>query len=199
MRIPPALAADLALLTDALDADGVDIASTVSLLTSAVTSAVSSYHGLSVWVSSPDGHLEMTTLPDQDATARSVTSLRIPVATGTPPAGPSVMIVLYAGLPGAFVDLAADLAWLTGRALDDIGLDADLGDRAHAHPATSLGAQSSINQALGVLVAGGLPPEAALADLDARASPAVTDRHGAALALLDALPPTGTEGSYVTE
>ena len=28
---------------------------------------------------------------------------------------PVVVLVLYAGSPGAFVDLAADLAWLTAR------------------------------------------------------------------------------------
>lgn len=38
--------------------------------------------------------------------------------------GPSV--ILYAAKPGAFIDLAADLAWLTGRSLTDFVLDRHL-------------------------------------------------------------------------
>ena len=35
-------------------------------------------------------------------------------------------IILYAGSPGTFVDLAADLAWLTARPLTDFVLDQHL-------------------------------------------------------------------------
>jgi hypothetical protein len=191
VRIPTALAADLALLTDALDVGAVDIASSVTLLTSDVAAAVWSYAGLSVRLSSPAGHAELTTVVDEDTIARIVTSLRIPVPTGSPTSDASALIVLYATLPGAFVDLAADLAWLTGRPLGDVGLDIDLGARIHAHPATSLRSLSSINQAVGVLVGRGRTPEESVVELDALADEAGTDRCAAALALLAALPPTG--------
>ena len=193
MRIPSALAADLALLTDALDVGAVDIASSVALLTSDVAASVSSYVGLSVRRCSPDGQAEMTTLEDPDAIARIVTSLRIPVTAATTTQGSSVVIVLYATRPGAFVDLAADLAWLTGRALDDVGLDADLGGQVHAHPATSLRALSSINQAVGVLVGRSRSPEEALEELDRLATRAGSDRYAAARELLAQLPPPGTD------
>jgi hypothetical protein len=113
--------------------------------------------------------------------------------------GSSVVIVLYAAMPGAFVDLAADLAWLTGRALDDVGLDVDLGPRIHAHATTSLSSLSSIDQALGMLMGQGHTPEEALVELEALATRAGGDRHAAALLLLAALPPSEAAVSYDTE
>jgi hypothetical protein len=199
VRISSNLVSDFALLTDTLDIDDVDLVSTFSLLTSDVAAAVSSYLGMSIRVRLPDGHLELTTLPDEDTTARIVTSLRIPAAVGTPPAGPSVVIVLFAEVPGAFVDLAADLAWLTGRDLGDVSLDADLGDYVQVQPATSVRTRSSIDQAVGVLIGRGNTAEAALVELDALASLAGTDCYAAALELLDALPQTSADQPDATE
>ena len=184
MRMPSGLVADLALLTDALD--GVDVATTLTLLASDVATAVSSYAGLSLRLCSAARHVELTTLTDEVAVQRIVTSLRIPVPQ--PTAGPAVVIVLYATTPGAFVDMAADLAWLTGRALDDVGLDRDLGNALHAHPATSLRDGSTVDQAVGVLVSRGRTPEEASADLDDLALGSGSDRYAAARQLLAGLP-----------
>ena len=190
VRIPSALAADLALLTDALDVGAVDIASTVSLLSTDVAAAVSSYVGLSVRVGSHGNLVDLTTLDDPAVIARIVTSLRIPVRSGGPAPDPPVVIVLYATVPGAFVDLAADLAWLTELALEDVGLDRDLGPPC-PDPANSLRSLSSIDQAIGVLVGRGHTPEEALVELETLTAGAGGDRHAAALALLEALPPWG--------
>jgi hypothetical protein len=190
VRIPSALAADLALMTDALDGGGVDIAATLSLLGADVAASIASYVGLSVRLSAADFHAEVTTLDDPGAIARIVTSLRVPVAESSATSGSSVLIVLYAAMPGAFVDLAADLAWLTGRELDDVGLDLDLGPRIHAHASTSLRSLSSIDQALGMLLGQGHTPEEALVELEALATCAGGDRHAAALLLLATLPPS---------
>ncbi len=191
MIIPPALAEDLALLTEALDADGVDLASTLSLLASAVAYSVPSYLGLSVWVSPADEPVEITTLAGEAARARIRTSLRMPFSDDPWQSAPSVMIVLYAGLPGAFGDLAADLAWLTRRDLGEIGLDVDLGDDVRTSRAISLRARSAIDQAMGVLVGRGRTPGAARLELDALAERARTDTHAAALALLGAMATDG--------
>lgn len=191
MITPPALVDDLALLTEALDADGADIASTLSLLASAVAYAVPSYLGLSVWVSPSDEPVEITTLAGDLARAKIRTSLRMPFAEGPWPPGPAVMIVLYAGFPGAFADLAADLAWLTRRDLGDIGLDVDLGDDVRTSRVTSLRARSALDQAMGVLVGRGRTPGAARSELDALAERAGTDTHAAALTLIDALATDG--------
>ena len=194
MTIPSALAADLALLTDALDTGAVDIASTFSLLSSDVAAAVSSYVGLSVRVHSLGGLAELTTLDDPAVIARVVTSLRIPVPEATRASGPSVVIVLYATLPGAFVDLAADLAWLTDVALADVGLDLDLDldPRARSGVATPISSLSSIDQAIGVLVGRGHTPEETLVELETLAARFGGDRHAAALEILDALQPKGS-------
>jgi hypothetical protein len=188
VRIPSALTADLALLTDALDVSSVDVASTVSLLMSDVAAAVSSYAGLSLRLHRPVGDVELTTLDDVEVIARIVTSLRLPVTPTT--AGPAVVIVLYATRLGAFVDLAADLAWLTDRTLGDVSLDEDLGVRLHAHPVTSLRSLSSIDQAIGVLVGRGHTPEEALVELEALAARDGNDRRAAALVILATLPST---------
>jgi hypothetical protein len=199
VRIPSALAADLALMTDALDGGGVDIAATLSLLAADVAASIASYVGLSVRLSAADFHAEVTTLDDPSAIAGIMTSLRVPMAESSAMSGSSVVIVLYAAMPGAFVDLAADLAWLTGRALDDVGLDVDLGPHIHAHATTSLSSLSSIDQALGMLVGQGHTPEEALVELEALAIRAGGDRHAAAVLLLDALPPSEGAVSYDTE
>lgn len=190
MRIPSALAADLALLTDALDVGAADLATTFSLLDSDVAAAVTSYAGLSVSVVSADTHAELTTLGDPHVVARIVTSLRIPVPAAAPTPGASVVIVLYATVPGAFVDLAADLAWLTDLPLDGVGLDVDLDVRVDAHPAMSLRSRSTIDQAIGVLVGRGHTPEEALVELEALAAGHAGDRHAASVEILAVLPPT---------
>ena len=191
MTIPSALAADLALLTDALDTGSVDIASTFSLLSSDVAAAVSSYAGLSVRIHSLGGLAELTTLDDPAVIAGVVTSLRIPVPVASQVPGPSVVIVLYATLAGAFVDLAADLAWLTDVALADVGLDLDLDldPRARSGVATPISSLSSIDQAIGVLVGRGHTPEETLVELETLAARFGGDRHAAALEILDALQP----------
>jgi hypothetical protein len=193
VRIPSALAADLVLLTEALDMGAVDIAATLLLLSSDVATAVSSYAGLSVRVVSADSHADLTTLDDPDVVARIVTSLRIPVPAASPATGSSAAIVLYATMPGAFVDLAADLAWLTDLPLDDVGLDVDLGARLDAHPESSLRSRSSIDQAIGLLVGRGHTPEEALVELEALATRVGGDRYVAAQLLLAALPARGVE------
>jgi len=61
---------------------------------------------------------------------------------------PAVVLVVYAGSPGTFVDLAADLAWLTARPLSDFFLDQHLPAPA-GDAATNLFEVSVINQAIG--------------------------------------------------
>jgi hypothetical protein len=181
------LAEELVLLTDALDIEGVDVASTMELLTLAVVAAVPSYVGMSVRITSPYGPVELATMGGRDPVESVATSVRIPVASGHPTLIPPVVIVLYASVPGAFVDLAADLAWLTGRSLDDIGLDTDLGAGVPARAVSSLSSLSIINQAVGVLVGRGLTPEEALAELDTVGSRPALDRHANAVDVLDSL------------
>lgn len=91
-----------------------------------------------------------------------VSSLEVPLRTGpheTPVSGP-VRVTFYAARPGAFVDLAADLAHVQGAPLDRL----ELGERRPA--STTAGIRglervSVIHRAVGVLIAHGVPPDAA--------------------------------------
>jgi hypothetical protein len=188
VTIPPALAADLVLLTDALDHPTADIGATIAALASDAATAVPSYVGLSVRIQLDDDVAELTTLDEESRIRGVATSLRIPV--GSEPSsvdGVGLMLVLYASAPGAFVDLAADLAWLTGRPLADMRLDDDLAG-LFLRPARSLRARSTIDQALGVLIDQGLTPEHARAQLAGRAAEAGSQLASAALALLASIP-----------
>ena len=109
------MAAALAILTEALDEPGTDIAHSLHRLTLDAAAAIPSHLGLSVVVSHSDPPFTVTTLADGAVAGDICTSLHVPlpgIGAGHEPA--SVAVILYAGTPGTFVDLAADLAWLTG-------------------------------------------------------------------------------------
>jgi hypothetical protein len=102
-------------------------------------------------------------------------------------ASPSVALILYAETPGTFVDLAADLAWLTRRPPGDFALDQHLTVPGGSNGGTSLRAASVINQAIGVVIGRGYTPRQAHSELDNQAARARTDRHTAAQVILDSL------------
>ena len=191
MTIPSALAGDLGLLTDALDLPGTDVASTLEALASDAATAVPSYVGLSVRVRTDHGHVELATLEHETQLVGIVTSIRIPL--GTKPSrrdddDTPLVLILYAASAGAFVDLAADVAWLTARSLEDVLLDEDLSGAALRRPVRSLRAQSSIDQAIGVLIGQGRTPDDARDELVTLATAAGVPLSSAALAVLASIP-----------
>jgi hypothetical protein len=98
-----------------------------------------------------------------------------------------VALILYAATPGAFIDLAADLSWITGRTIADFRLDEHRTLPASYIDPTPLAAMSDIDQAIGVLIGRGSIPEHAERDLYARAVTAGTDLLGAASLILASL------------
>jgi hypothetical protein len=94
---------------------------------------------------------------------------------------------LYAGSPGTFVDLAADLAWLTARPLNDFVLDQHLPAPAERGAATSLFEALVINQAIGALIGQGYTPEQAERHLTAEGADAGISRHAVGLRILAGL------------
>jgi ANTAR domain len=187
MKIGAALAADLDILTAALDEPGADVLHTLHQLGVDAQAAVPTYLGLSVTVDSSDPPFTFTTVEDGMA-ADVRTSLRLRLAgVSDGRASPSVALTLYAGTPGTFVDLTADLAWLTGRAPSDFALDQHLSVPAGSDAETYLRAASVINQAIGVLIGRGCTPEQAHRELDTQADSAGTDRHTTAQFILDTL------------
>lgn len=188
MKISAAVAADLGILTAALDEPGADVLHSLHQLGVDAQAAVPSYLGLSMTFDGSDPPFTFTTL--DDGTADNVrTSLRLtPLArVGDGRAAPSVALILYAETPGTFVDLTADLAWLTGRPPSDFALDQHRSAPAGSDAGTSLRAASVINQAIGVLIGRGYTPRQAHSKLDTQADGAGTDRYTTAQFILDTL------------
>jgi hypothetical protein len=191
VTITAALAAELEILTAALDEPGADIAHSVRQLALNATAGVTTYLGLSVLVGRSDPPFAFTALADGVAADDIGTSLRVELPGLVDQL--TVAVNLYAGSPGAFVDLAADLAWLTARPLSDFVLDQHLTIPTPSNTGTQLHAASIINQAMGVLIGRGHTPEQAHWQLDGQAADAGTDRHAAAQHVLATLTATDIE------
>jgi len=176
VKIAATLAVDLGILTEALDEPGADVANSLRQLTINATAAVPTFLGLSVTVDGSDPPFAFTTIVDGVGTGEIRTSLRLAL--------PGVVVVLYAGSPGTFVDLAADLAWLTARPPSDFVLDQHLLAPAERVSATGLFEVSVINQAIGALIGRGHTPEQAERHLTAEAADAGISRHTVGLRIL---------------
>lgn len=196
MTITPGLAAELDLLTQALDSPGTDVAETVMRLDADARTAVDSYLGLSFAITTDRARFDLTVLDEHTEPDDIRTSLLVPLsaAAGVGSAAPvSAALILYAATPGALIDLAADLSWITSRALTEFRLDEHRTlPPSHTDP-SPLQAISIINQALGVLIGRGSSPEQAQRDLHARAVSAAIHPLGAARLILAALRPPEPE------
>lgn len=185
MNITTGLASDLRRLTAALDEPGADIAQSLHKMAADTQAAVQSYLGLNVSVSRSDPLFTFTYFNDGVVAGDITTSLRLTLPSiGDSWAPPAVALILYAGSPGAFVDLAADLAWLTARPLSDFVLDQHLTIPAGSDSGAQLSAASVINQAIGVLIGFGYTPQQADRRLDTQAAHTGTDRYAAAQLIL---------------
>jgi hypothetical protein len=149
--------------------------------------AVPTFLGLSVTAAGSDPPFTFTIFEEDAANGVGASlSLTLPgVDEGW--ASPSVALILFARTPGTFVDLAADLAWLTGRPPSDFALDQHLSAPAGSDAGTSIRAASVINQAIGVLICRGYTPRQAHSKLDTQADGAGTDRYTTAQSILDTL------------
>jgi hypothetical protein len=181
MHLGEAVAADLALLSDALD-EG-NLVDTLDQLSRNARTAVPSYLGLSVILGHSDEAV-IFTVRDGDLLAEVCTSVYLPLSRAPEASGPAIAIVLYAATPGSLVDLAADLSWLTGRSLADFLVDEHLHVAAQPDSGRLLADESEIHQALGVLICAGLPPEQARSRLAILAAANSGGLIGAARAVL---------------
>ena len=173
MDISRALAVDLAALSDALGDSDVDLETLLQALAADLKDAIASYIGMTLTIIVNGHEFSFTMFLEANAEAVA-TSLKIPLAALSS-AEEGTSLVLYATMPGAFVDLAADLSYVLG-----LGPDLLVPDQRTAHHATTLdqagvaglAEYSLVNQAVGVLIARGHTAESArdelrrLADLD---------------------------------
>lgn len=174
MDLSAALARDLALLSDAIDettADGVrvDLVDCLARTVRAARAAVQSYIGLTVTTGPAETDVSFTVLADGATRADVRTSLCVPFRPASN-GGPAPAVIFFASTPGAFVDLAADIAWLTGRAPAELALDEHVQLPDGLDGAGTVAARSAVDQAVGVLLAQGLTPEQARADIARRAA-----------------------------
>jgi hypothetical protein len=176
--ISATLAADLALLTQALDDSGIELEAGLRAFTADLKLAVASFTGMTMTIAL-DGHEVSFTVHDQ-ATIHPATSLLIPLATVTPTDAASTLL-LYAATPGAFVDLAADLIYALRIEPTALVLDGHLDPPAGL---TGLDEHSVINQAIGVLIGRGHTPESAQHELQRLAKLDHDNLHAAAEALI---------------
>ncbi|MEO7751994.1 MAG: hypothetical protein ABIS35_01130 [Terracoccus sp.] len=182
MDVTAELSADLTLLTQALDRPGTDLTTTLRPLVSDAELVADSFLGLRLFV---DGEPPYTLLQLRDGADPDEVRTSILIPLGDDPSRDGSVIVLYAARPGAFVDLAADLTWLTEAHPHEIVLDRHL--TAADLPATGPNPResSAVNQAIGLLIGRGREPEAARAEIATLALEAGTDQPTAALHLLE--------------
>jgi len=186
MDISANLAAALALLTEDLDDDHarIDIAASLDRVAADMAAAIPSYVGLTVTQRDTTPPFTLTAMEDGADPEAVRSSLLFPL----PDDGTVALdLILYAASPGAFVDLAADLAWMLGRPLTDFVIDAHLRPPPEPDYGQSLHVMSVINQAIGVLVGRGYGLGAARRELDVRAAGAGHTRDEAARVILQSL------------
>jgi hypothetical protein len=184
---PSLLFADLHALSAAVDDPGTDIAGTLAQLSDAAAAAVESYLGLSVEITGGADAFQLSTM-SSDRSEIIGSSVLIPVtANAAILPGAVTNLVLYAATPGAFIDMAADLAWMTGRDTCEFHLDQYLTSPQPAPAARSVRALSVIDQAVGVLIDRGRTPEQATQDLALLAAREDADLPAAAASVLDEL------------
>ncbi len=187
MHITEALSVDLALLTQALDRPEIDIVQTLDRFAVDARLAVRSYLGLSL-TTGGEAPFAFTAL-EENATSEDIrSSLLMPLpVSGVDYAEGGCGLVLYAARAGAFVDLAADLSWLTGVELSDHPIDQHLSTIAFPSTESTVHTNSVINQAIGVLIGRGHPPNEAHKRLTAQTVELGTDRYNAAVQILSTL------------
>lgn len=185
MEFSSVLVDQLDMLSDVLDDPGTDLHAILSVLTDDATAAVPSFLGLIFAAYLGEDAVTLSTLDSPSAG----TSLLLTLAV--PPGAPACEVVLYAALPGAFRELAADsrtAALALGR---QVILDAHLPPpTARLYPASTLGIGdlSQINQAIGVLLDQGHTPAAARALLQDHADDSGITLAAAARQQLGRLP-----------
>lgn len=186
MDIPPALGADLARLAESGEPTVHGLDQLLGDLADAAAMAVESFLGLSAAVRTGGSSFTAVLIEDGTTQDQVRTAVRIPL-------GAEGSVVLLAGVPGALVDLAADLAVALGVPPGSVVLDADLElpDAGRAH--RELDGLMVLNQAVGVLVARGWTVAGGRAELERRGTAAGTGRTGAARALLGSLPGGGPQ------
>jgi hypothetical protein len=192
MDISDAVAADLAALTAALDDPDTDLVELVQRLGISCSLAVTSYLGFSISLVIDQVPVSVSVLEDFLDPSEILTSVMFPLSALGDHA-PGGEVVLYAGTPGAFVDLAADVAYALRTRPDAVQLDRHRIPPDPALGAVGLTALSRHNQAIGILLDRGHDPDEALTELHRLARQDAISLQVAVQQLIDSTvrPPAG--------
>jgi hypothetical protein len=163
--LPSALASHLRDLVESVGAGDDTVVDSLDGLTGHLRTAVSSYHGLRLTLVLDEWPVTLTAFSVIDG-ERPVTSLRLNLSSQGSGFDPDSQVVLYAGTPGAFVDLAADIDYLYRErpSVDGDGhrppvaLDIDLPPFTLVSGFAGLTEYATINRAVGLLIGRGQDP-----------------------------------------
>ena len=196
LEIPRSLLASLRDLTTGIDLNEPAVGELLGALIRELQTSVLSYRGLQLTISQNGFPVVLTAFADghNGQNGAVATSLRVPLALLDSGFAAESHIVFYAGTPGAFVDLAADLQYalrdastperVENSALHPIRLDADPPPRTRGFKLSGLTELSTIDRAVGVLIGQGHHPEHAHAALRGDAARAGLEPHDWATRLL---------------
>ena len=146
--------------------------------------AVRSSVGLTLTVLiDPDQQVTLTSIDHFTEAGDIVTSLRLPLNWAT--MGTGSMIIFYAGVSGALVDLAADLNYSLRLSPGTVVLDEDTAAPLGGSGLTGAAQSTTVNQAIGVLIDRGHTPATAGAHLRRQAGEMMLDVHHAATRVLE--------------
>jgi hypothetical protein len=173
--LPAALVAHLQDLTASIGQDDQDLDDTLATLTAALHSTANTYYGFQLTIVENQWPVKLTAFSDGHHVPVG-TSLRLPLVLISSAVDPESRVVFFAGIPGAFTDLAADLsyalrmpvgqAWPAADGVDQRGthvdgrrraieLDVDLPLLSRVSGLTGLAELTVLNRVIGMLVAQG--------------------------------------------
>ncbi|MDV8056277.1 MULTISPECIES: hypothetical protein [unclassified Rhodococcus (in: high G+C Gram-positive bacteria)] len=159
---------DLATLTESLDDPSIDLARFAGHLAADIDVAVSAVVSIMLTVVVDGERFEVSTATRSPHQGVVASSLEFTFA-GRPGSRSANQLLILSGTPGALVDFAADVGFALGLAEGSAVLDRHLahsgGTDCGPDDQSSLADTSEVNQAIGVLVAGGRTVAEARAEL----------------------------------
>jgi hypothetical protein len=165
-------------------ATGIDQQDALAQLGRGLEVAIPSYLGLSITLVTFGQPVTFTAARHGSDAVEVLASLHFSLVLLTS-SDPASTLTVYAAASGAFVDLAADLGWLSATGTSHLLLDKHLAIPP-INRASALTEFSTINQAIGVLIAAGFGVEDAYAELDARSERTGVARVEVARQILEA-------------
>ena len=159
-------------LASSSDGDLGELAEQIADVTEMLEQAVPGSAGLQLTVVQAGLPVTLDATPLTTEGDPAATSLGVPLPLLSPAFQPGGRVVFYSTVPGALVDLAADLTRLLGRTegAAAVELDVDLPLVHGGPPLTSLDDVVTVNRALGVLIGQGQHPDEAHQALHDRAA-----------------------------